>query len=177
MTAAARWDMRDYRRIVSVERRGDALVVLFGDGSWVSVDLVRLLPRGTIGADWSRMTFDRHEIVVPTAEGQIEIPWSSDRAHTDREYSAHLVAAAAEQARQVGLRIRELRESRNLTGKELAERAGIAPQSLSRIEHGHHDVVFTTLQRILAAMGASLKDLVVAPQQPASVPSVLKRLE
>lgn len=121
------------------------------------------------------MTFDRHEIVVPTADGRIEIPWSSLRALTDREYSAHLVTAAEEQARQVGRRIRELRESRNLSGKELAERAGIAPQSLSRIEHGHHDVVFTTLQRILAAMGASLKDLVVASQRPASVPSVLKR--
>lgn len=110
-----------------------------------------------------------------SADGRIEIPWSSLRALTDREYSAHLVTAAEEQARQVGRRTRELRESRNLSGKELAERAGIAPQSLSRIEHGHHDVVFTTLQRILAAMGASLKDLVVASQRPASVPSVLKR--
>lgn len=35
----------------------------------------------------------------------------------------------------------------------------ITPQSLSRIEHGHHDVAFQTLSRILAAMGCNLRDL------------------
>ena len=34
----------------------------------------------------------------------------------------------------------------------------ITPQSLSRIEHGHHDVAFLTLSRILAAMGCNLRD-------------------
>ncbi|MGH2388657.1 MAG: helix-turn-helix domain-containing protein, partial [Chloroflexota bacterium] len=47
-----------------------------------------------------------------------------------------------------------------LTGKELADRAGITPQSLSRIEHGRHDIVFTTLKRLLAPMGYGLADLV-----------------
>jgi DNA-binding Xre family transcriptional regulator len=91
--------------------------------------------------------------------GHVEIPWSTIRALTDREYAAHLAEAAEEQARQIGLRIRELRELRGLSSNELAERAGITPQSLSRIEHGHHDVVFRTLRRILAAMGCSLRDL------------------
>lgn len=96
----------------------------------------------------------------------VEIPWSTIRALTDKDYSAHLAAAAAEQAKKVGLRLRALRELRHLTSKEVAERAGITLQSLSRIEHGHHDVVFTTLQRILAAMGCSLQDLVVRPSEP-----------
>jgi len=87
---------------------------------------------------------------------------------TDGEYAAYLAAAADEQARQVGLRIRALRTSRGLSSKELAERAGIAPQSLSRIEHGRHDVVLTTLQRILAAMGYALKDLVADSSAPAN---------
>jgi DNA-binding XRE family transcriptional regulator len=99
---------------------------------------------------------------VPTLDGLVEISWSAIRALTDRDYAAHLAAAAQEQARLVGLRIKALREQRGLTSKELASRAGISPQSLSRIENGHHDVVYTTLQRILAAMGASLKDLVAA---------------
>jgi len=30
------------------------------------------------------------------------------------------------------------------------------------MEHGKHDVVFSTLQRILAAMGYSLKDLAIS---------------
>ncbi len=48
-----------------------------------------------------------------------------------------------------------------MKSKELAERAGITPQSLSRIENGKHDVVFKTLQKILGAMGYALKDLAV----------------
>src|SRR5207237_5738184 len=108
---------------------------------------------------WARLTFDRHEVVVPTPGGPVEIPWSTVRALTDRDFGVHLAAAADEQARHVGRRIKELREGRQLTAKELAARAGITPQSLSRIEHSHHDVVFTTLRRILAAMAASLHDL------------------
>ncbi len=87
-----------------------------------------------------------HEITVPAEAGAIEIPWSTVRAVADPEYSAHLAAVAAEQARQIGRRIRALRARRGLSSKALAQRAGITPQSLSRIEHGRHDVVLTTLQ-------------------------------
>jgi hypothetical protein len=53
-------------------------------------------------------------------------------------------------------------------------RAGIHPQSLSRIEHGQHDVVFTTLRRVLAAMGCSLRDLAVTDEadlEPEAIPT------
>ena len=166
MSATARWNRREYQRIASVERRGDQLVVLFEDGSCVSIAAQRVLPTGTRGVNWDNLTFNPYEIVVPAASGQVEVPWSTIRVLTDRDYSAHLAAAAEEQARQIGLRIRSLREGRKLTGKELAERAGISPQSLYRIEHGRHDVVLTTLQRILAAMGCSLRDL--APEEVVS---------
>jgi transcriptional regulator with XRE-family HTH domain len=128
-------------------------------------------------ANWDALTFSPYEIVVPTLQGEIEVPWSTIRLLSDKEYSAHLADAAEEEARQIGLRIKELRTSRNLSGKEVAERAGITPQSLSRIENGRHDIVFTTLRRILAAMGYSLKDLATAPEQPASLASLLQRLD
>jgi DNA-binding Xre family transcriptional regulator len=163
MSTATKWGTRDYQNMVSVEPCDNQLRVLFRDGARVAVDADRLLPAGTCGVEWSALRFTPFEITVPTATGEIEIPWSTIRALTDREYSAHLAAAAEEQAKQVGQRLRELRKLRRLTSKEVAERAGITPQSLSRIEHGHHDVVFTTLQRILAAMGYSLRDLVVRP--------------
>jgi DNA-binding XRE family transcriptional regulator len=168
MSKAADWDTGDYQRIVGVERRGDELGVHFGDGFEVQVDAKCLLPSRAREVDWEAMTFDPFEIIVPTAEEHIEIPWSAIRALTDRDYATYLAESAKEQARQIGLRIRELRKSRGLTGKEVAERAGIAPQSLSRIENGRHDVVYTALQQILAAMGASLKDLVVAVEGPPS---------
>jgi len=41
------------------------------------------------------------------------------------------------------------------------------PQSLSRIEHGKDAVVLTTVQRLLAAMGCSMHDLVEPDEAPA----------
>lgn len=176
MSATTRWDVREYQRIASVSRHGDELVVQFEDGSRVNVDAQRILPADTRLAQWDAMTFNPYEIVVPTLGGEVEVPWSIIRVLTDKEYSAYLAGAAEEEARQIGLRIKELRTNRNLSSKELAERASITPQSLSRIEHGRHDVVFTTLQRLLAAMGYTLKDLAVAPRRPASVTALLRRL-
>jgi DNA-binding Xre family transcriptional regulator len=171
VSAKKRWGTREYQHMVSVERRDEQVLVVFKDGSSVAVDAPRLLPTEARGVDWSAMTFTPYEITVPTADDDIEITWSTIRALTDRDYSAHLAAAAAEQARTVGNHLRELRESRRLTGKEVAVRAGITPQSLTRIEHGQHGVVFTTLQRILAAMGCSLNDLVVKQPAPGAGPT------
>jgi DNA-binding Xre family transcriptional regulator len=171
MNAAPKWKEPRYQRIVSVERCGDQLLVRFEDDARVSIEAQRVLPPETRDVDWDSITFNPYEIIVPTIGGQVEVPWSTVRALTDGEYGAHLASAAEEQARQIGRRIKALRKSRKLTSKELAERAGITPQSLSRIEHGRHDVVFTTLQRILAAMGCSLKDLATEPSGSVSAAS------
>jgi transcriptional regulator with XRE-family HTH domain len=175
-TTDTKWNAPAYRRIASATPRGDTLVVLFEDGTGVEVERARIVRPEARGVRWEETTATPYEIVVPTAGNPVEIPWSTIRALTDGEYSAHLVTVAEEEARQIGLRIKELRERRGLGSKELAERAGITPQSLSRIEHGKHDVVFTTLQRILAAMGYGLADLVTTPREPTSVASVMKRL-
>ena len=151
---------------MAVERCDDQLRVRFKDGSAVAVAAAPLLPAEARDVHWGALSFTPFEITVPTATGDVEIPWSTIRALTDKDYSAHLAAAADEQASKVGQRLRELRERRNLTSQAVAERADITPQSLSRIEHGHHSVVFPTLQRILAAMGCSLNDLVVPAPRP-----------
>jgi transcriptional regulator with XRE-family HTH domain len=83
------------------------------------------------------------------------------RTLTDRGFAAHLGQAAEEQARAIGRRIRELRQARGLTARELAVRTGITPQSVYRIEHGKHDVVLTTLGKILATMGYTYRDPVI----------------
>jgi len=175
-TRHTKWDAPAYRRIASATLRGDTLVVLFEDGTGVEVGRDRIVHPEARGVRWAETTATPYEVVVPTADDPVEIPWSTIRALTDREYSAHLAASADEQSRQIGLRIKELRERRGLGSRELAERAGITPQSLSRIEHGKHDVVFTTLQRILVAMGYGLADLVSAPREPVSVAAVMKAL-
>ena len=125
----ARWIHRGYQRIESARYAAGQLTVRFEDGSSVRLAAERLLPSRASGLTWDGMTFDPYEISVPSADGPVEIPWSTIRALTDSEYGAHLAHVAGEQARQIGLRIRELREQRHLTSKELAARAGIAPQS------------------------------------------------
>lgn len=172
-----RWNKPEYQRISSVTWRDDEIIVLFEDGSWVSLKPKRLLPPDIHAVDWKRMSYGPFEITVPTMDDtELRIPWSTIRALADKEFSRHLATTAEEQARQIGLRIKELRESRNISGKDLAERAGITPQSLSRIENGHHDVVFRTLRRILAAMGCSLKDLVANDRGGPKLEELLRRL-
>lgn len=169
MTTLAPWDVPAYQRIVSAAHQGSNLAIQFEDGSWATVEATRVLPPDSAEADWTAMTHDAFEIMVPTGSGEAQISWLTIRALTDRVFATHLATAADAQARHVGLRLRELRQRRDLTSKEVAQRAGITPQSLSRIEHGKHDVVFTTLQRTLAAMGCSLKDLAASPSDSMSV--------
>ncbi len=176
MLRTQKWEAIEYQHIASVSVDGDRLAVHFADGSLAVVAIGQLLPPGLETGQVENITFNPYEIIVPMDEDTIEIPWSTIRALTDREYSAHLADAAEEQARQIGLRIKELREHRNLSSKELAERAGITPQSLSRIEHGRHDVVYTTLQRLLSAMGHDLRALTITPERQTTAASLFKRL-
>ena len=164
MSAVARWDAPEYQRISSAHYEAGTLTVHFDDGSEVMVDADRILPPRVGEVDWGKLAVDPYEITIPATDGEVEVPWSTIRVLSDKDYSAHLVTAAGEQARHVGQRIQELRRTRKLSSKDLAERAGITPQSLSRIEHGKHDVVLTTLQRILTAMGYSLRDLSSVPE-------------
>jgi DNA-binding Xre family transcriptional regulator len=117
------------------------------------------LPAGVTKPAWEALRFDRDEIIVSTSAGEMEIPWSAIRLISDKEFAAHWANVAEDEAKQIGLRLRELRKRKQLSSKEVAERAGITAQSLSRIELGHHDVVFTTLRKLLAAMGCTLQDL------------------
>lgn len=167
MTAANRWDHLAYQRISGANYDEGRLVVTFEDGSRANPDIALLLPAGAEGAHWNSMTVTPYEIQVQTDKGQVEIAWSAIRVLTDIAYSNHLVAAATEQACEIGARLKYLREARGFSSKELAERAGITTQSLSQIERGHH-ASFSILQRILAAMGCSLKELAIPAHEHAS---------
>jgi transcriptional regulator with XRE-family HTH domain len=154
-----KWDRPEYQRIAQASFRHGELLVRFEDGSDIAVKANSLLPPGTQKAEWSDLETNPYELIVVADGKELEIPWSTLRSITDRSYSAHLARLADERSRMIGVRLRELREAKNLSAKEVAERAGISAQSLSRIENGKHDVVFTTLQRILDAMGCTLRDL------------------
>lgn len=59
----------------------------------------------------------------------------------------------------LGRGLRHLRERRGLSQERLAELIGSNAASLSRIEAGSRDVLWSSITRLLDAMGAGLHDL------------------
>jgi transcriptional regulator with XRE-family HTH domain/Zn-dependent peptidase ImmA (M78 family) len=172
-----RWQEREYVRMTDVAYEGGQLHITFADGDTVSVDPARLAPRAAESIDWSAARIDGPEIQAPTAGRMYAVSWLDVRALTDEAFAAYLARVADEESRQVGRKLRHLRESRGLTSAALAARAQITPQSLSRIELGRHDVVYSTLQRLLAAMNYTLRDLNEAPAETIAVDQVVSRLK
>ena len=60
---------------------------------------------------------------------------------------------------QVGRRIRVLRKKRGYTQENLASRAEIARESLSRIELGKREAGLYILQRLAKALDVNVRDL------------------
>lgn len=159
------WDDLTYHRMTNARFDGGNLTVDFEDGDHVVVTATRLLPFDAGPPAWQEISFDPYEIVIPTASGAVVIPWSTLRLLTDPAYARFVAAGARDYAVRMGRRIRELRQARGLSGRELAQRAGITPNNLSRIELGRHTVTLSTLGNLLAAMGYSYRDLAeLAPE-------------
>lgn len=72
--------------------------------------------------------------------------------------SGHFLSGSSV-ASGVGVRVRVRREERNLLQRDLALRAGLPIRTLGRIERGEVDVRLSTLAKIAAALGVSLKEL------------------
>lgn len=176
MADSPAWESPEYRTITAASFVDGDVEVDFADGAHASVSADRLLPPGSQAVDWPGLKTEAHEIRVPRRdESDLEISWMDLRSHGDPAFAGFLIETAEHEAGRVGMRLRALRESRGLTAKEVAERAGIAPMSLSRIELGHHDVVYRTLRRVLAAMGFGLEDL-ADPSSDYPVESLKKSL-
>jgi transcriptional regulator with XRE-family HTH domain len=170
---SAPWDAAAYRTVIAVGYGNGRLEVDFADGGHASVPVDRLVPSGSPEPVWEEVRHGEHEVLVPRdGEPELEISWMDVRAQDDPEFAEFLIQTADEEARRVGARLRALRESKGMTSKEVAEAAGIAPMSLSRIELGRHDVVYRTLRKILAAMGLGLHDLAASAEQPLELAAI-----
>ena len=60
---------------------------------------------------------------------------------------------------QMGRRLQQLREARDLSRQELAERAAISREYLRRLEAGRQDPTVGTLQRLAKALGVKVTRL------------------
>ena len=75
-------------------------------------------------------------------------------------------APAPTVAATVGNRVRALREGKGLSVRELARRAGLSPQVLSRTERALTEVTLTSLGRICEALGVSLPEFFAYASTP-----------
>ncbi len=154
-----RWKNISYQRITEASVSGKTITVHFENRDKVTV-LKSGLAHENDDLLWENLTFNSFELIVPTQEGkECLIPWDKIRVISDSEFSSFLAEKAEEQAKSVGLKLKKLRKQSGILSKDLAERSGLTPQTITRIEKGKQDVNFKTLQKILAAMGYSLSDL------------------
>ena len=70
---------------------------------------------------------------------------------------------------QLGPRIRSLRQARNVTLRELAERAGVTESFLSQVERGVASPSIASVQRIARALGQSIAELFAADERVGSL--------
>ncbi|RZJ48870.1 MAG: helix-turn-helix domain-containing protein [Chryseobacterium sp.] len=153
------WNNSAYQTITNAQFINGHIVVSFENGDVINVSKDALYPFGTENIEWTNITFNQFDVTIPTNRGVIEIPWDKLRVITDKDFAKYLAEKSEEQSKLIGLKIKRLREKKGIRSNDLAERAGMTPQTISRIEQGRTDVGFANLRKILAAMGYSLKDL------------------
>jgi transcriptional regulator with XRE-family HTH domain/Zn-dependent peptidase ImmA (M78 family) len=153
------WNNIEYQKIKKAALDKGVLTVVFVNGDEVSLPLRTVLPVGIKAVDESSIKNNEYDIFLKSSEDEIFIPWDKIRVLTDKLFAQETAKKAEENSKFIGARLKLLRERNNIKSLELAERAGVTPQTITRIEKGYTDVSFATLQKILAAMGYSLKDL------------------
>jgi predicted transcriptional regulator len=70
------------------------------------------------------------------------------------------IAASEKGKIALGKALRELRRRTGITQVELAHRANTDDTYISHLEHGRIDIKWSTLERVLRALGFNLNDLV-----------------
>jgi transcriptional regulator with XRE-family HTH domain len=75
----------------------------------------------------------------------------------------------------VGPRLRQLREQKSLSARQVAELAGVTPAYLSRLENGHVSPTVATLAKLVAAMGETMATLFSEP--PGAEQPVVRRAD
>lgn len=76
----------------------------------------------------------------------------------------------------IGDRLRILREQSGISGKALAEKIGIVPSQINKIEHNVTKPSLDTLEKICAALGITLGDF-FAPDKMELEPEILRFLQ
>src|SRR4051794_6335012 len=103
------WDEAAYQRVADARGEAFDLAVRFEDGTELRIDVRRLVDLEEPPV-WDDLVVRDGEVELSTNDGPVEISWLDLRALTDEDFARHLAERADEQARQVGRRLRLLRE-------------------------------------------------------------------
>jgi DNA-binding XRE family transcriptional regulator len=99
-------------------------------------------------------------LVIPTSQGeQEEIPGDVIRMATNADYRVYVVGLASRWADHIGRHLAGIRKARGFTQKAVAEGAGLGRVSVAKVETGKVEPSFSTVVKLLAAMGARIQDL------------------
>lgn len=153
------WDNINYQKIQHASLKRGTLYIHFQNGDERELPVKSLLPLDVDTFDEASLNFSDYEISLKSDQGDFLIPWDKIRILSDKDFAQAMAQKAEEHSRLIGNKIKSMRERKGLKSIDLAERAGITPQTITRIEKGHTDIGFSTLRKILASMGYSLKDL------------------
>jgi len=66
--------------------------------------------------------------------------------------------------------LREIRESKGLSGRELAKRSGLSPAFISRMERGERNISIHQLEKLAEALSVTPGDLVERQLKPFAIP-------
>ncbi len=75
----------------------------------------------------------------------------------------------------IGLRLRKLREGKNLSQGDIEKRTGLLRCYISRVENGHTVPSLETLERLAAALEIPLYALFYEGDQPPELPNLTQR--
>jgi DNA-binding XRE family transcriptional regulator len=114
--------------------------------------------------EWS-VSEDRAFFKITQESGNwTEVPWDVVLYHCEPEYEYYegkeRKEANKERARGLGRRVKQLRESRGYSIRELAEKAEMKRPNLSRLEHGRQNPSLETLEKIAGALDVPLVEVV-----------------
>ncbi|MDP3062417.1 MAG: helix-turn-helix transcriptional regulator [Chloroflexota bacterium] len=148
------------RTLRKVERHTDGIHAVFEDGK---AGLIPWSEIGGVGSGESVLAVKHSaDVIWFVHEGNtIELPWDFARHYADSEFKAKEEAAAREDKRILGNRIREARLRAGLTQEMLAGSAGIGRVTLARIEGGEHAPRLETLLAIAKGLKLPVEKLLM----------------
>jgi transcriptional regulator with XRE-family HTH domain len=172
----APWSEEGYADITAAARSGSDIEVEFANGDVVLLPASRFGFAGDFEAE-PDVEEGLSVRIVRLSGPPAVLTWTQIRSAADPAFAHELRRREMEEARRIGLRLRALREDKNLNQRDVANLVGMSAPQLSKIESGSFDLRVSTVQSLLRAMGASLSDIAGPDAPEVSQKTVIKSAE